>query len=220
MKNKQLRYLEVYYLFCKFVLLSTIASALLIIYIQMEKDFFDIPQAVEISYSDVFYSDSTIISEENNISSSEEGDRIIEERFKAKELENYQYIYENYIYPLAKIIYAEGGNMNDEFQLLVGYVVINRVRSTYYPNTILDVFFDDNAYAEESIVKFNNEIVSDRAIKNAEIVIKNYFANSIPVSPALVFQAEFKQGITATNIGNSYFGYDQRILKDLENENF
>ena len=50
-------------------------------------------------------------------------------------------IYEDYIYPLSKIIFAEAGNMGDKHQQYVGYVVMNRVYSKYYPNSIHDVFF-------------------------------------------------------------------------------
>lgn len=125
-------------------------------------------------------------------------------------------IYETVTYPLAKIIYAEGGNQNDEFQQNVGYVVLNRVESKYYPNSIEDVFFSSDAYAETSRDRYRNNEVSEKAIENAKIVVEQYFNNAIPVSPARVFQAEFKQGIDIYQIGNTFFGSDPQIVKDME----
>lgn len=104
-------------------------------------------------------------------------------------------IYETVTYPLAKIIYAEGGNQNDEFQQNVGYVVLNRVESKYYPNSIEDVFFSSDAYAETSRDRYRNNEVSEKAIENAKLVVEQYFNHEIPVSKARVFQAEFVQGV-------------------------
>lgn len=129
------------------------------------------------------------------------------------------YVYNNVIYPLAKIIYAEGGNQNDEFQQNVGYVVLNRVESKYYPDTIEGVFFAPEVYADTSIERYQNDEVSDRAIENATIVVKQYFSKQIPVSPARVYQAEFVQGVDIYQMGNTYFGSDPRILSDMKKQN-
>ena len=125
-------------------------------------------------------------------------------------------IYETVTYPLAKIIYAEGGNQNDEFQQNVGYVVLNRVESKYYPNTIEDVFFSSDAYAETSRDRYRNNEVSEKAIENAKLVVEQYFNHEIPVSKARVFQAEFVQGVDLYKINNTYFGSDPRIISDME----
>lgn len=125
-------------------------------------------------------------------------------------------IYETVTYPLAKIIYAEGGNQNDEFQQNVGYVVLNRVESKYYPNSIEDVFFSSDAYAETSRDRYRNNEVSEKAIENAKIVVEQYFNHEIPVSKARVFQAEFVQGVDLYKINNTYFGSDPRIISDME----
>lgn len=126
-------------------------------------------------------------------------------------------IYQEYIYPLAKIIYAEGGGMPDNFQRNVGYVVLNRIDSKYYPNTLNDVFFS-GGYAEESKEKFLEEKVSERAFENAKVVINEYFNGTIPVCPAMTYQSEFKQGVDIFSIGNSYFGCDERIHRDMAQE--
>ncbi|MCF0121615.1 MAG: cell wall hydrolase, partial [Oscillospiraceae bacterium] len=47
-------------------------------------------------------------------------------------------------YWMSHIIYAESGNQCLEGQIAVGTVVLNRVASSMYPNTIYDVIFDFN----------------------------------------------------------------------------
>lgn len=154
-----------------------------------------------------------------------EAQKIIKQNFEARSIpvdySNYQVIYDNYIYPLSKIIYAEAGNMDDTHQQYVGYVVMNRVYSKYYPNSIHDVFFS-GGYADTSKERYLAEKDSDQAIKNATVVINKIFnegLESIPVSRAMVFQAEFKQGVNIIQMGNTYFGCDERILEDMEKEN-
>lgn len=127
--------------------------------------------------------------------------------------------YWNAVYILAKIIYAEGGNMDDEFQQKIGYVVLNRVESKYYPNSIREVFLSSGAYEETSIERFHEGFISDQAIKNSKIVLNHYLLRDIPYSPAMVYQSEFKQGINIQADGNSFFGEDPRIISDLEKNN-
>lgn len=123
--------------------------------------------------------------------------------------------YYDMTYPLAKIIYAEGGGQSDKCQQYIGYVVINRMISNYYPNTLKDVFFS-GGYAPESQEKYRNGECSDRAIANAKIVVNNYYNDTMPVSPALVYQSKFSQGINQFQIDGEEFGYSKRILRDLE----
>lgn len=142
-------------------------------------------------------------------------ERSIEVGAETKDFADTTLVYNTLVYPLAKIIYAESGNMNDIFQQYVGYVVLNRVDSIYYPNTIYDVFFTGDAYAESSRKRYRNEEVTDQCIRNAKVVVNQYLNDTIPVSPAMVFQAEFKQGVNIIKIHNTYFGHDQRIIDDL-----
>ena len=125
--------------------------------------------------------------------------------------------YYDMTYPLAKIIYAEGGGQSDKCQQYIGYVVINRMISNYYPNTLKDVFFS-GGYAPESQEKYRNGECSDRAIENAIIVVNNYYNDAMPVSPALVYQSKFSQGVNQFKIDGEEFGYDERILNDLEQQ--
>lgn len=48
---------------------------------------------------------------------------------------------------LASIIYCEAGGESYEGQLAVGYVIMNRVRSNKFPNTITDVVYQTNQFS-------------------------------------------------------------------------
>lgn len=155
--------------------------------------------------------------EENTEPSAEDiiashNDRWQDVRFDYASMED---IFYDMTYPLAKIIYAEGGGQSDECQQYIGYVVINRIESKYYPNTLKKVFFS-GGYAPESQEKYRNGECSDRAIENAKIVVNNYYNDTMPVSPALVYQSKFSQGINQFQIDGEEFGYSKRILRDLE----
>lgn len=155
--------------------------------------------------------------EENTEPSAEDiiashNDRWQDVRFDYASMED---IFYDMTYPLAKIIYAEGGGQSDECQQYIGYVVINRIESKYYPNTLKKVFFS-GGYAPESQEKYRNGECSDRAIENAKIVVNNYYNDTMPVSPALVYQSKFSQGINQFQIDGEEFGYSKRIIRDLE----
>lgn len=139
-------------------------------------------------------------------------DRWQDVRFDYASMED---IYYDMTYPLAKIIYAEGGSQSDECQQYIGYVIINRIESKYYPNTLKKVFFS-GGYAQESQEKYRDGLCSDRAIENAKVVINNYYNGTMPVSPAIVYQSRFSQGINQFVIDGEEFGYDERILNDLQ----
>lgn len=48
---------------------------------------------------------------------------------------------------LSAIIYCESGNQSYEGQLAVGYVIMNRVRSNKFPNTITEVVYQKNQFS-------------------------------------------------------------------------
>ena len=100
-------------------------------------------------------------------------------------------------YFLAKIIETEAGYSynTDEHQLMVGSVVLNRVASPAFPNTIYEVFYQGidsgcKQYAQAGTEWFDNTIPSDRALSNARYLLE--YGSIAP--PGVVFQAEFPQG--------------------------
>lgn len=90
---------------------------------------------------------------------------------------------------MARIIYAEAGNCSDEEQLLVGNVIMNRVASSKYPNTIREVIYQKGQYSPTWNGAINKK-PSEKAIKNAKRILNG--ERFCPTN--VVYQAMFKQG--------------------------
>lgn len=73
---------------------------------------------------------------------------------------------------LARLIYAEAGCswIPDWVQLYVGSVVLNRVDSNIYPDTIEEVLYDPGQYVPDS---FENAVPDERTISNARQLLEN-----------------------------------------------
>lgn len=129
-------------------------------------------------------------------------DKLEEER--AQEAEKPSYSEEDLLL-VAKIIQAEAGSswLSDEHQLLVGNVLLNRVASPEFPNTIKDCLYQKGQYYPESSTYFKNIVPSERAMKNARRLM-----DGERFCPAdVVFQANFKQG------GGVYKAIPDKYLK-------
>ena len=105
---------------------------------------------------------------------------------------------------LARIIQAEnGGHEDDEALLLTGVVVLKRVKSKYYPDTIIGVISQKGQYSTYADGKFWNE-PSKRSMRIAKKLLLTDIADEYPDN--LVFQAEFRQGRAVyKKLGHEYF---------------
>ncbi len=112
---------------------------------------------------------------------------------------------------LAKIVHAEAGSdwLTEEHRQLVASVVINRVNSPEFPNTIHNVIYQRGQYAPAGTKYFNNLKPSRKCVFSALKVLA-----SGSVAPSnVVFQANFKQGsgvyksIYDRRLGTTYFCY-------------
>lgn len=108
---------------------------------------------------------------------------------------------------LAKLIYEEAGSnwLTDEHQQLVGNVVLNRVKSSKFPNTIKEVIYQSGQYS--TAYKLNNTVPDERTIKNARLLLEG-----LRVCPDdILYQANFPQGkytykvINDSILGKTYF---------------
>ena len=108
------------------------------------------------------------------------------------------------ILSLARIIQAEnGGHEDDEALLLTGVVVLKRVKSRHYPDTIMGVISQRGQYSTYADGKFWNE-PSKRSMRIAKKILKTNIAERYPDN--LVFQAEFEQGKSVyKKLGYEYF---------------
>lgn len=122
---------------------------------------------------------------------------------------------------MAVVIYNEAGSnyCTDEQRELVGYVVLNRVNDSRYPDTVRGVLEQPGQYAglgangvhfAARASKENESLAVDRAWCTAAKVLSN--RNNIPIPSNVVFQAEFVQGIgTYKQIGDTYFCYAEEV---------
>lgn len=96
---------------------------------------------------------------------------------------------EDDLYVLSHVIYGEAGDCSNEAQRAVGSVVLNRVASSEFPNTIRGVVFQPSQYACTWDGNYYRE-PSERAVNNAKYLLEN--GSTLP--SYVVYQAQFVQG--------------------------
>ena len=108
---------------------------------------------------------------------------------------------EDELFCMAAAIYNEaGGDMcSDETRLLVGYVILNRVNSSKFPNTIREVLEAKRQYGEFywTGVKFadrSSKPEEQHAVERAYEIAKRVLTEPSTIPETVVFQAEFEQG--------------------------
>lgn len=110
------------------------------------------------------------------------------------------------LYLLANVMYYEVGCFADDEQgeeilKLAGSVVINRVNSPLYPNTIHDVIYQKGQYAKCTLKQFGTRELPQKVYVWAEDLLRNG-----SIAPAnLLYQAQFKQGVVYKEYKGEYF---------------
>jgi len=112
---------------------------------------------------------------------------------------------EDDVYRLAQLIYAENGNSKyDECLILTGIVVIKRMKSKEYPNTLGGVICQKGQYATFENGLAQRCVPDSRSLEIAEEILRYDLQKNYPDN--LVFQSEFKQGRRVYAVyGNEYF---------------
>lgn len=110
---------------------------------------------------------------------------------------------ESKVYMLAHLIGGEAGAdwCTDELQLMVGSVVLNRIASDRFPNTMEEVIFQKGQYSVTWNGAYENE-PTERTVENAKYLLMN--GPTIPSD--VLFQANFPQGKTYKLVQGVYFG--------------
>lgn len=107
------------------------------------------------------------------------------------------------LYVLSHVINGEAEGCSWEEKLWVGSVVLNRVSSHRYPDTIYDVVFDKGQYACTWDGNYDKEPIQESV--DAAIYL---LENGSVLPKYVIFQAQFEQGdATYDVIGNTYFCY-------------
>lgn len=113
------------------------------------------------------------------------------------------------LYVLSHIIYAEASGQSWDFQVAVGSVVLNRVKSKKFPNTIKGVVFQKGQYASTWDGNYN-KTPNKQSIRVAKYLLKN--GSQLP--RYVYFQAEFKQADRVyKKMGNTYFCYNSKDVR-------
>lgn len=123
---------------------------------------------------------------------------------KAKKKQKKKSVSNKDVLNLARIIQAEnGGHEDDEALLLTGIVVLKRVKSKHYPDTIIGVISQKGQYSTYADGKFWNN-PSKRSMRIAKKLLTTDISDKYPDN--LVFQSEFRQGKAVyKKFGYEYF---------------
>ena len=145
----------------------------------------------------------TTSSEETFINTEETTNEILSETTSEDvidDLEGYCYSDED-LYLLARVIDAEASDIcTNEHKMCTGQVILNRMNSNKYPNTLREVVYDKGQYASVENDRLKEEITKEsldvaRRLLNGEKILPD----------DVVYQAEFPQGKeTVKTIYNKY----------------
>lgn len=102
---------------------------------------------------------------------------------------------------LAALIFCEAGNQPYEGQVAVGAVVMNRVKSSSYPDTIEDVIYQSGQFGPAMTGWLDSVLASDGYTESAMQAAADAMAGSNPVGDCLYFG----NGNWGLKIGDHYF---------------
>lgn len=116
---------------------------------------------------------------------------------------------EDDLFYLAAAICQEAGGESEEMQLLVANVIINRVNSPFYPNTIYKVLTQPGQYGTMHLNGVSFPSWATKEIKERCYNVASRILNGERYCPEnVLYQAEFKQGSGVyKEIDGMYFCY-------------
>lgn len=105
---------------------------------------------------------------------------------------------------LAAIIYCEAGNQPYVGQVAVGNVVMNRVKSSVFPNTVLEVIYQRKQFSPVGSGRFAIALANHKATPACYAAARDAMAGSAPVGNCLFFRTPIP-GLTGIQIGGHIF---------------
>ena len=108
------------------------------------------------------------------------------------------------LYWLSRIICAESGAESMSGQIAVGNVVLNRVNSGQFPNTVKEVVFDRKYGVQFEPV--SNGTIYDRPTDSAMLAAKLCLEGAAPVGDSLYFYAPALSAGTWISTSRAYYG--------------
>lgn len=97
------------------------------------------------------------------------------------------------LYLLSKVLFIEAGSpkISDEWRMCIGEVVMNRVLSPEFPDTVREVIFQEGQYAGVGTPEFEYLITPTQDCVSAALRL---LEGERVMEPSVVFQANFPQG--------------------------
>jgi len=111
---------------------------------------------------------------------------------------------ENDRYLLANLIYCEAGGEPYEGQVAVGAVVINRVLSSRYPDTVVGVIYQKSQFSPAGSGRLELALAQNKATKSCYKAADEAMAGVTNVGNCLYFRTPIP-GLTGLNIGGHVF---------------
>ncbi len=107
-------------------------------------------------------------------------------------------------YLLANLIYCEAGNQPYEGQLAVGAVVINRLLSSVYPNTVVGVIYQRKQFSPVLDGHLAIALAQDKATENCYKAADEAMSGKTNVGGCVYFRTPI-EGLTGIQIGGHIF---------------
>ena len=107
-------------------------------------------------------------------------------------------------YLLANLIYCEAGGEPYAGQLAVGAVVINRVLSSVYPNSVVEVIYQKSQFTPAGSGRLALALAEDRATPACYKAADEAMAGQTNVGNCVYFRTPI-EGLTGISIGNHIF---------------
>ena len=107
-------------------------------------------------------------------------------------------------YLLANLIYCEAGNQPYEGQVAVGAVVINRVLSSVFPDTVVGVIYQNKQFSPVASGRLALALAEDHATAACYRAADESMAGATTVGNCLFFRTPI-DGLTGTQIGGHIF---------------
>ena len=118
------------------------------------------------------------------------------------------------LYLLSRVIYSEAGSqwLSEEFRLCVGEVVLNRVASPEFPNTVYEVVYQKGQYSGVNTIKFAN-LKPGRDCVNVALKLLRGERRMVPavVYHSGAIQGELFSMHSDRSLGNTYFCLSNRL---------
>lgn len=107
-------------------------------------------------------------------------------------------------YLLANIIYCEAGNQPYEGQLAVGAVVVNRVLSSVFPNTVVGVIYQKGQFSPVSSGRLALALAQNKATEECYRAADEAMAGHTTVGSCVHFRTPI-EGLSGIQIGGHIF---------------